>query len=43
MIGITGATGHLGQLTVQALLGRGVPAAEMVRVILSRARKHELS
>ena len=27
---VTGATGHLGRLTVEALLARGVPAAEIV-------------
>ena len=27
---VTGATGHLGQLTVQALLARGVPAQDIV-------------
>ena len=33
MIGITGATGHLGQLTVQALLDRGVPASQIVAIV----------
>ena len=33
MIGITGATGHLGQLTIQTLLNRGVPAAEIVALV----------
>ncbi len=33
MIGITGATGHLGQLTVQALLDRGVPTTEIVALV----------
>ena len=32
MIAVTGATGHLGPLAVQALLSRGVPAAEIVAV-----------
>ena len=27
---VTGATGHLGRLAVEALLERGVPAAEVV-------------
>ena len=35
MIGITGATGHLGQLTVQALLDRGVLASEIVALVRS--------
>ena len=29
MIAVTGATGHLGRLTVEALLARGVPAADV--------------
>lgn len=33
MIGITGTTGHLGQLTVQALLDRGVPTTEIVALV----------
>lgn len=32
MITITGASGHLGRLAVEALLDRGVPAAEIVAV-----------
>jgi NAD(P)H dehydrogenase (quinone) len=33
MIAVTGATGHLGQLTVQALLDRGTPASEIVALV----------
>jgi NAD(P)H dehydrogenase (quinone) len=33
MIGITGATGHLGQLTIQALLDQGTPASEIVALV----------
>ena len=33
MIAITGASGHLGQLTTQALLERGVPPQEIVAVV----------
>lgn len=33
MIGITGTTGHLGQLTLQALLDRGVPTTEIVALV----------
>ena len=33
MIAITGATGYLGQLTIQALLYRSVPAAEIVAIV----------
>ena len=29
---VTGASGHLGRLTVEALLGRGVPAADIARI-----------
>ncbi|MFC5847802.1 SDR family oxidoreductase [Deinococcus petrolearius] len=32
-IAVTAATGHLGQLTVQALLDRGVPAGDLVAVV----------
>ncbi|WP_407568881.1 SDR family oxidoreductase [Deinococcus altitudinis] len=33
MIAITGASGHLGQLTIEALLKRGVPPQEIVAVV----------
>lgn len=33
MIGITGATGQLGQLTVQALLDAGTPASDIVALV----------
>jgi NAD(P)H dehydrogenase (quinone) len=33
MIAITGASGHLGQLTIEALLERGVPPQEIVAVV----------
>ncbi|AFD25661.1 SDR family oxidoreductase [Deinococcus gobiensis] len=32
-IAVTAATGHLGQLTVQALLDRGVPAGDLVAIV----------
>lgn len=34
-IAVTAATGHLGQLTVQALLDRGVPAGNIVAIVRS--------
>lgn len=33
MIAITGATGHLGQLTIHALLGRGIVAQDIVALV----------
>ncbi|MGY2895826.1 SDR family oxidoreductase [Deinococcus sp. UYEF24] len=33
MIAITGASGHLGQLTIEALIERGVPPQEIVAVV----------
>ena len=43
MIGITGATGHLGDLTVQALLNRGVPPTEIVALVRNLEKASGLS
>ena len=43
MIGITGATGHLGQLTIQALLDRGVPPNEIVALVRNPEKASGLS
>ena len=43
MIGITGATGHLGQLTIQALLDRGTPAAEIAALVRSPEKATDLA
>ena len=43
MIGITGATGHLGQLTVQALLDRGMPTTEIVALVRNPQKASGLS
>ncbi|ROO90232.1 NAD(P)H dehydrogenase (quinone) [Actinocorallia herbida] len=40
--GVTGATGHLGQLVVRALLGRGVPPADVVAIARTPAKAAEL-
>ncbi|MVN86290.1 NAD(P)H-binding protein [Deinococcus sp. HMF7620] len=42
MIAITGATGHLGQLTIAALLKRGVPAQNIVALVRNPAKAAEL-
>ncbi|ADV65957.1 SDR family oxidoreductase [Deinococcus maricopensis] len=43
MIAITGATGHLGRLTVQALLARGVPASDLVALVRDPAKAADLA
>ncbi|MEJ3750181.1 SDR family oxidoreductase [Actinomycetes bacterium KLBMP 9797] len=43
MIAVTGATGHLGRLTVTALLDRGVPANEVVAVVRDAAKAADLA
>jgi len=42
-IAITGATGHLGRLAVEALLARGVPAADILATGRSTAKLAELA
>lgn len=42
-IAVTGATGHLGRLVVEALLGRGVPAADIVAVVRTPAKAADLA
>lgn len=42
-IAVTGATGHLGRLVVEALLRRGVPASEVVATGRSTDRLRELA
>ncbi|MEV0649040.1 SDR family oxidoreductase [Phytomonospora sp. NPDC050363] len=42
MIVVTGATGHLGRLTVTALLDRGVPAGEIVAAVRDPAKAADL-
>ncbi|WP_425145721.1 SDR family oxidoreductase [Deinococcus sp.] len=43
MIGITGATGHLGHLTIQALLDGGTPASEIVAIVRSPEKAADLA
>ncbi|MFC4636827.1 SDR family oxidoreductase [Deinococcus hohokamensis] len=43
MIAITGATGHLGQLTIAALLDRGTPPQDLVALVRDPARAAALS
>lgn len=43
MIAVTGATGHLGRLIVEALLERGVPAGEIVAAARNPAKAEELA
>lgn len=43
MIAITGATGHLGRLTIQALLQRGVPAHQIVALVRDPAKAADLT
>lgn len=42
-IAVTGATGHLGRLAVDALLRRGVPAADLVAVVRDPAKAADLA
>lgn len=41
-IAVTGATGHLGRLTVEALLDRGVPAETIVAIVRNPAKAVDL-
>lgn len=43
MIAVTGATGHLGRLTLQALLQRGVPANQLVALVRDPAKAADLA
>ncbi|ULH15063.1 SDR family oxidoreductase [Deinococcus sp. KNUC1210] len=43
MIAITGATGHLGQLTIDALLNLGTPASQIVAIVRSPEKATELA
>ncbi len=43
MIGLTGATGHLGRLVIADLLERGVPAAEIVAAVRDRQKAADLA
>ncbi|PYE47932.1 SDR family oxidoreductase [Deinococcus yavapaiensis] len=43
MIAVTGATGHLGRLTLQALLRRGVPASDLIAVVRNPAKAADLT
>jgi NAD(P)H dehydrogenase (quinone) len=43
MITVTAATGHLGRLTVDALLARGVPAGEIVAAVRDTAKAADLA
>jgi uncharacterized protein YbjT (DUF2867 family) len=43
MIAVTGATGHLGRLAVQALLSRGVPRGEIVAAVRSTGKAADLA
>src|SRR5690242_19431271 len=40
---VTGATGHLGRLTIDALLARGVPAGEVVAAVRSPEKADDLA
>ncbi|GGK88289.1 SDR family oxidoreductase [Deinococcus radiotolerans] len=42
-IAVTGATGHLGHLTLQALLRRGVPAGSLVTLVRDPAKASDLA
>ncbi|GGR83847.1 SDR family oxidoreductase [Deinococcus sedimenti] len=42
-IAVTGATGHLGHLTLQALLKRGVPAGNLVALVRDPAKATDLA
>jgi len=43
MIAITGATGHLGHLAIDALLARGVPAGEIVAIARDAGKAADLA
>ena len=43
MIAVTGATGHLGRLTVLALLERGVPAKDLVAIARTPSKAADLA
>ncbi len=43
LIAVTGATGHLGRLTLQALLDRGVPAGNLVALVRDPAKAADLA
>ncbi|SMB77884.1 SDR family oxidoreductase [Deinococcus hopiensis] len=43
MIAVTGATGHLGRLTLQALLQRGVPASNLVALVRNPEKAADLA
>lgn len=43
IIAVTGATGHLGHLTLQALLERGVPAGNLVALVRDPAKASDLA
>ncbi|GGR12525.1 SDR family oxidoreductase [Deinococcus ruber] len=43
MIAITGATGHLGHLTIEALLNSGTPASQIVAIVRSPEKATELA
>ncbi|MDT2008473.1 SDR family oxidoreductase [Rhodococcus opacus] len=42
-IAVTGATGHLGRLVVEALLDKGAPAADIVAVVRTPAKTADLA
>lgn len=42
-IAVTGATGHLGRLVIEALLARGARAGDLVAVVRDRAKAAELA
>ena len=43
LLGVTGATGHLGRLTVEALLANGVSPSDIVAIVRDPARATDLS
>ncbi|ALW88832.1 SDR family oxidoreductase [Deinococcus actinosclerus] len=43
IIAVTGATGHLGHLTLQALLKRGVPAGNLIALVRDPAKAADLA
>lgn len=43
MIAVTGASGHLGRLAIEALLARGVPAGEIVAVVRTPEKVADLA